>query len=78
MEVTKGSVVKSKAGHDKGEFFVVLEFDGKYANICDGKRRLLDNPKRKKEKHLSITNSKLDQSSMVSNREIRKALSQFQ
>lgn len=77
MEITKGLVVKSKAGRDKGNFFVVLEFDGKYASICDGKRRLLENPKRKKEKHLSITNSKLDQNSMGSNREIRKALSKF-
>jgi ribosomal protein L14E/L6E/L27E len=78
VEVTKGLVVKSKAGHDKGKFFVVLEFDGKYASICDGKRRKLDNPKQKKEKHLSKTTRKLDQNLMVSNREIRKALSQFQ
>ncbi len=77
MEVVKGSVVGAKAGRDKGRFFVVLDFDGKYALICDGKRRTLEKPKRKKEKHLSPSGIIIESGSMRTDREIRKTLSKF-
>ena len=77
MEIVKGCVVKAKAGRDKNGYFVVLDLDGEYAMISDGKRRLLEKPKRKKYKHLSLTNTVLESGSMSTNREIRKALSQF-
>lgn len=77
MEIVKGSVVKAKAGRDKGKFFIVLGFDGEYVIICDGKSRKLEKPKRKKEKHLSISSTVIENGSMGTNREIRKALSKF-
>ncbi len=77
MEIVKGCVVKAKAGRDKERFFVVLEADGSYAKICDGKRRTLEKPKRKKYKHLSATKSILDIGSLNSNKAVRKALSSF-
>ena len=54
MEIVKGCVVKAKAGRDKDGFFVVLDVDGSYAMICDGKRRTLEKPKRKKYKQFSL------------------------
>ena len=50
MEIVKGCVVKAKAGRDKNGYFVVLDLDGEYAMISDGKRRPLEKPKRKKYK----------------------------
>lgn len=42
----------SRAGHDKNEIYVVLEEDGVFCLLADGKRRLLENPKKKKAIHL--------------------------
>ena len=48
MDIGPGSIVYSKAGRDKGNYFVVMSVDGEYVNICDGKGRKIDKPKRKK------------------------------
>lgn len=77
MEIKEGSVVRSKAGRDKNGYFIVTKCDGVYAFISDGKGRRLEKPKRKKYKHLSLTNTVVEISSMSTNREIRKALSEF-
>lgn len=42
----------SRAGHDKDEIYVVLEEDDGYCYLCDGKRKLLVKPKKKKQIHL--------------------------
>lgn len=79
MDFVRGLVVRSAAGHDKGGFFIVLEVvDEQYAIICDGKRRSLEHPKKKKLKHLFVTNTVLPEGSMQTNREIRSALRRFQ
>ena len=77
MEIIRGSVVKAKAGRDKNDFFIVVEVDCEYAMICNGKRRSVEKPKRKKLKHLSATKTVVDEKSMSTNREMRKALSRF-
>ncbi len=41
MEFVKGLVVRSKAGHDKGSFYVVLDLETDAAVVCDGNRRAL-------------------------------------
>ena len=55
MEIKRGQVVRSLAGHDKGDFQTVLELLPPYAVVCDGKRRSLEHPKRKKLLHLAPT-----------------------
>lgn len=47
-------LAKSKAGHDKGQIFVVTGSGDGYYSICDGKHRLCSKPKQKKEKHLQL------------------------
>ena len=54
MDIVKGSVVRAKAGRDKDKFFVVLQTDGEYALIADGKRRRVEHPKRKKLKSIML------------------------
>ncbi len=76
MTITEGSVVRAKAGRDKDGFFVVIKTEGAYAYICDGKRRKVETPKKKKLIHLQATNSVFD-ISMVTNRKIREALRSF-
>jgi len=47
-------IVFSLAGHDKGRTYVVLETDGDFARLVDGKIRKLNNPKKKSLKHLVL------------------------
>lgn len=55
-EIMEGNVVFSKKGRDKGYPFVVLLcVDDDFVLICDGRRRKVENPKRKRRKHLSAT-----------------------
>lgn len=42
----------SKAGHDKGRIYVIVEIDSQRVFLCDGDRRPLDNPKVKNIKHI--------------------------
>ena len=52
MEV--GRVVFSKAGRDQGHYFVVVDvIDEDYVAIANGCQRKVDNPKKKKIKHLA-------------------------
>ncbi len=55
MRIQIGELVKSIAGHDRGEYFLTIKREGEYLLLCDGKRRKMGCPKKKKEKHLSGT-----------------------
>ena len=75
MEIIEGSIVRSIAGRDKGDLFIVLS---------NGELRKVDHPKKKKLKHLQGTNSvsdfvsnKLATAGKVTNSEVRKALAEF-
>lgn len=51
-----GRVVYSKAGRDKDKYFIVLKkIDDNYVYIADGTLRLIGKPKKKKIKHLIVT-----------------------
>ena len=83
MEIKVGSVVRSKAGRDKGDFFIVLAMEDNYVYMANGNLRKVDQPKKKKLKHLQGTEqvsefiiNKLSQGSKVTNSEVRKALAQ--
>lgn len=81
MEVLIGSVVRSKAGRDKGDLFIVLAREGEYAYLANGDLRKVDTPKKKKLKHLQpsgkiseFIQNKLETVGKVTNSEVRKAL----
>ncbi len=50
-----GDLVVSLCGHDKGSYLIVIEDDGNFVTVCDGKRRKAANKKRKKKKHVQPT-----------------------
>ena len=83
MEIKVGSIVRSKAGRDKGDFFIVLAMDENFVYMANGDLRKVDQPKKKKLKHLQGTEqvsefiiNKLSQGNKVTNSEVRKALAQ--
>ena len=47
-----GRVAESIQGRDKGYFFLVLEANEGIVTIADGRHHKLENPKKKKTKHL--------------------------
>lgn len=53
MEIRRGQIMRSLAGHDKGDFQAVLKTEGAFAYMADGKRRTLEHPKKKKLMHLA-------------------------
>ena len=52
MDISKSDIILSLAGRDKGKLFYVIETEENYVLIADGKGRKLENPKRKKLKHV--------------------------
>ena len=84
MNISKSDIVASLAGRDSGRLFFVLETDGVYATVADGKVRKLEHPKRKKLKHLRLagqsdsrTAQKLRQGAPVLDSELRRELAVF-
>lgn len=84
MEIDKSSLVVSKAGRDQGQLFYVIDADEQYVYLADGKSRRLENPKRKKRKHIeqiprteSRIAEKIRNGEKVLNSELRKELASF-
>ena len=85
MDIAQGQVVKSRAGRDNGRIFLVLDvLDDQHVFVVDGDLRKLDNPKKKKIKHLIVYNTllpeikfKLDNNVKFNNAYIRKLLEPF-
>lgn len=83
MDVSPGHVVLSKAGRDKGNKFMVLSVDkaGSYVYVADGNLRRVENPKKKKLRHLDLTGEileklalKIEEGKKLQNSEIYKGL----
>lgn len=77
-----GRVVLSRAGRDRGRYFVVVgKVDEQFVLIADGELRKLQNPKKKKLKHLtpkpacmSEIQTKLEKCEQIQDAQIRKFL----
>ena len=80
--VQVGSVVVSQAGRDEGRtFLVIASLDEEYVLISDGRTHKVQKPKKKKRKHLKLSQEpqphivqRLEQGG-VEDHEIRKWLS---
>ena len=81
-DLVPGQIVKSKAGRDKGYVFFVLEIlDQDHVTIADGDRRKIENPKKKKIRHLqphsavsSVIAEKLERGERIENIELQREL----
>lgn len=84
MEYKIGQIVYSKSGHDKGDMQIVIAVEGDYVYLADGKRRTLQKPKRKKQKHVQPTNyvdeavaEKIEQNAYILDADIRKTIKKY-
>ena len=81
MDIAKSNIVRSVAGRDTGSLFFVLATEGDFLLLADGKQRRLENPKRKRRKHValvgeshSLVAEKIRSSEKIPNGELRKAI----
>lgn len=54
LEFKCGQIVKSIAGHDKNQLYLIKEIKDEYVYLVDGKIRKLNRTKKKKKKHISF------------------------
>ena len=82
MDLQLAQIVYSKKGRDSGKKMIIYEIiNDKFVMLVDGKLRKVDNPKKKKVKHIQQTNEILEQinaklcaKDKIFDAEIRKAL----
>lgn len=55
IQYSIGQVVFSKCGHDKGKAYIIISIMDEYLYLCDGEIRPLDKAKKKKSKHVQVT-----------------------
>ena len=56
-----GMFAVSKAGHDKGRMYIIMKEEGGYVYLADGKTRTIENPKKKKKKHIQPVKTGIDE-----------------
>ena len=81
MDIAKSNIVRSVAGRDAGSLFFVLATEGDFLLLADGKRRRVENPKRKRLRHVVPTGldagaaaERIRSSEKITNSELRKAI----
>lgn len=84
MEIAKSNIVRSDAGRDRGKLFYVLDVEGEYLLLADGKTRRVEAPKRKKCRHVLFVaedrtafSEKIRSEAKITNNELRRALAAF-
>ena len=84
MEIARSDIVRSIAGRDQGKLFFVLDTDGEFLLLADGKTRRLESPKRKKRKHTEFGErndcrvaEKIRSEEKVTNSELRRTLAAY-
>ena len=77
-----GKLAKSKAGHDKDQFYFIIQEDKEFVYLVDGKIKKVENPKKKKKKHIQIIHcyenveltNRLLSSETITNEEVKYAI----
>ena len=84
MEITRAHLVEATAGREKGRLFYVMETEGDFLMLADGKSRRVEAPKRKKRKHARFiadtedrVAAKIRENEKVTNSELRKSIASY-
>ncbi len=81
LKVSVGAIVFSKAGRDRGYYFVVVSVCDEFVYLADGRFRTLSNPKKKNARHIVpiVADCVFDAESIksASDADIRKYLTGF-
>lgn len=86
QEFVVGDLVVSTAGHDMGQFYVIVDIiDKNYVALADGKNKPITSPKKKKIKHILSLDCrdvdferKISKKDVDSNAYIKKILKNFE
>ena len=86
QEFVVGDWVVSTAGHDMGQFYVIVDIiDKNYVALADGKNKPITSPKKKKIKHILSLDcrdvdfeQKISKKDVDSNAYIKKILKNFE
>ncbi len=86
QEFVVGDLVVSTAGHDMGQFYVIVDIiDKNYVALADGKNKPITSPKKKKIKHILSLDcrdvdfeQKISKKDVDSNAYIKKILKNFE
>lgn len=69
------------AGRDRNEYFIVTKVDSPYVYLVDGSIRKIENPKKKKIKHVELTRffdeelaERIKRNNKITNQDIKKSL----
>lgn len=73
----EGNIVGCSHGKEKNRLMVIICIKEDFVYICDGKRRKIQNPKKKRIKHIFETNHNLDIQQANTDKKIRRILSEF-
>lgn len=55
-DLQKGQLVQSRQGRDKGSYYLVVGCEGDSLFVVDGRKRGIENPKKKNLRHLQKSN----------------------
>jgi hypothetical protein len=79
-----GCLARAKAGHDKGDWYIIIEETKEYVLLADGRYRTMTHPKRKNKKHIQLCKRtdmaleeigrRLKAGEMVRDEEIKRAI----
>lgn len=71
-----GMLARSLAGHDKGHVYMIMDADDAYVYLADGVIRTIQNPKKKKKKHVQMICRRYDLSE-IDDVKIKRVLTLF-
>ena len=81
MEIARASLVEATAGREQGKRYFVMDLEGEYLFLADGKTRKIEAPKKKKRKHVRLVQAensrvaeKIRSNEKITNSELRKAI----
>ncbi|MDR2546931.1 MAG: KOW domain-containing RNA-binding protein [Lachnospiraceae bacterium] len=77
-----GCFAESRAGHDRGRIYIIIGEKGGLIELADGKKKTVENPKRKNRKHIVVSrheasaaiSEKLFHDLSVTNEDVKRAI----
>lgn len=77
-----GMLAWSRAGHDCGQLYVIMDVQDEYVFLTDGRLRPLEKPKKKKKKHVQVIRQIPEELAQltennVKNEDIRRVIRRF-
>ena len=76
MQVEPGMLAKSKAGRDKDCIYVIISVNDEYVYLADGKKRTVNQAKKKNRKHVQPI-GRVHGGSVTDNDEIKRVIKQY-